>query len=74
MSLAPDYQHPELPVPQQFSLSRNVLVQNAARYQDTGWWTFFADPQVRKFIDEALQNNRDLKMAALQVHEARNII
>lgn len=70
-SLAPDYQRPELPVPQQFSLSRNTLVPAATGYQDVGWRLFFADPQAQTLIDEALRNNRDLKMAALKVQEAR---
>ncbi|MET3817313.1 copper transporter [Pantoea conspicua] len=70
-SLEPDYQRPESPVPQQFSLSRNSLVPATAGYQDTGWRTFFADPQAKLLIEEALQNNRDLRMAALKVQEAR---
>lgn len=70
-SLEPDYQRPESPVPQQFSLSRNSLVPVTAGYQDTGWRTFFADPQAKLLIEEALQNNRDLRMAALKVQEAR---
>lgn len=72
VSLAPEYQPPQLPVPRQFSLSRNSLVPvTAAGYQDTGWRTFFSDPQARRLIDEALRNNRDLKMASLKVQEAR---
>ncbi|MCS3609649.1 Cu(I)/Ag(I) efflux RND transporter outer membrane protein [Erwinia rhapontici] len=70
-SLEPDYQRPESPVPQQFSLSRNSLVPVTAGYQDTGWRTFFADPQAKLLIEDALQNNRDLRMAALKVQEAR---
>ncbi|QGY32021.1 Cu(I)/Ag(I) efflux RND transporter outer membrane protein [Pantoea cypripedii] len=71
VSLAPEYQGPELPVPQQFSLSRNTLVPVSAGYQDTGWRTFFVDPQVKQFIDVALRKNLDLSMAALKVQEAR---
>ncbi len=70
-SLAPEYQRPELPVPQQFSLSRNALVPATADYQDTGWRVFFADPQAQTLINDALSNNRDLKMATLKVQEAR---
>ncbi|MEC5342912.1 Cu(I)/Ag(I) efflux RND transporter outer membrane protein [Brenneria populi] len=70
-SLAPEYRQPIAPVPEQFSLSRNGLVSAAAGYQDTGWRTFFADPQAKRLIDEALRNNRDLRMAALKVQEAR---
>lgn len=70
-SLAPEYQRPESPVPQQFSASRNTLVPVSTGFQDTGWRTFFSDPQVKRLIDEALLNNRDLKMATLKVQEAR---
>ncbi|MEG5633081.1 efflux transporter outer membrane subunit [Enterobacter bugandensis] len=71
VSLAPDYQRPASPVPQQFSLSRNGLTPAVAGYQDTGWRTFFVDPQVAGLIREALNNNRDIKMAILKVEEAR---
>ncbi|EPN9190845.1 efflux transporter outer membrane subunit [Enterobacter roggenkampii] len=71
VSLAPEYQRPASPVPQQFSLSRNGLTPAAAGYQDTGWRRFFVDPQVAGLITEALKNNRDIKMAALKVEEAR---
>lgn len=39
-SLAPDYQRPAMPVPQQFSLSQNGLVNAADNYQNAGWRTF----------------------------------
>ena len=70
-SLAPDYQRPALPVPQQFSLSQNSLVSAPGEYQDTGWRTFFVDDQVKALIGEALINNRDLRRATLKVQEAR---
>ncbi|MRF58614.1 efflux transporter outer membrane subunit [Citrobacter portucalensis] len=70
-SLAPDYQRPALPVPQQFSLSQNSLVSAPGEYQDTGWRTFFVDDQVKALIGEALINNRDLRMVTLKVQEAR---
>lgn len=70
-SLAPDYQRPELPVPQQFSLSQNALVAATPSYQDAGWRIFFVDPQAQTLIDAALRNNRDLKMAALKIQEAK---
>ena len=70
-SLAPDYQRPALPVPQQFSLSQNSLVSAPGEYQATGWRTFFVDDQVKALIGEALINNRDLRMATLKVQEAR---
>lgn len=71
VSLAPEYPRPASPVPQQFSLSRNGLTPAAAGYQDTGWRNFFVDPQIAGLITEALKNNRDIKMAALKIEEAR---
>lgn len=71
LSLAPDYQRPNLPVPQQFSLSQNKMVPATSGYQDTGWRTFFVDPQVKMLIGKALLTNRDLQMATLKVQEAR---
>ncbi|MCU6667375.1 Cu(I)/Ag(I) efflux RND transporter outer membrane protein [Enterobacteriaceae bacterium H4N4] len=71
MSLAPDYQRPQSPVPQQFSRSQNTLVSTQTGYQDTGWRAFFVDPQVKQLIAQALVNNRDLRMAALKVQEAQ---
>lgn len=71
LSLAPEYQRPAAPVPHAFSLSQNALVATPAGYQETGWRTFFVDPQVKTLIGEALVNNRDLRRAALNVQEAR---
>lgn len=70
-SLAPEYQRPALPVPQQFSLGQNQWVTSPAEYQDSGWRNFFVDPQVKILIGEALRNNRDLRMATLKMQEAR---
>ena len=70
-SLAPVYQRPALPVPQQFSLSQHTLVSAPTGYQDTGWRNFFVDSQVKALIGEALVNNRDLRMAVLKVQEAK---
>ena len=69
-SLAPDYQRPESPVPQQFSISNNRLIPLTGA-QDIGWRTFFSDAQVKVLINEALQHNRDLRLATLKVAEAR---
>ena len=71
VSLAPDYQQPENIVPEQFSLSSGALVPTGTRWQETGWQSFFADPQAKRLIDIALRNNRDLRMAVLNVEAAR---
>ena len=71
VNLAPDYQPPELPVPQQFSLSQNGLVSVSEGYQDTGWRSFFTQPQLQDLISRGLSNNRDIEMATLKVQQIR---
>jgi multidrug efflux system outer membrane protein len=39
---------------------------------DIAWRSFFTDPQLRKLIETSLQNNRDLRVAALNVELARD--
>ena len=37
---------------------------------DLGWRNFFVDPRLQKLVEIALSNNRDLRVAALQVRES----
>lgn len=69
VSLEPDYQRPDLPTPQLFSLSRNALVPPTTTL-DPGWENFFTDPQLKQTIATAVLNNRDLQTAMLKVEEA----
>lgn len=71
VNLAPDYQPPELPVPQQFSLSQNGLIAVTDNYQDTGWRSFFTQPKLQELLASGLENNRDIKMAALKIQQLR---
>ncbi|MES2437693.1 MAG: efflux transporter outer membrane subunit [Verrucomicrobiota bacterium] len=38
---------------------------------DIAWQKFFTDPRLRKLVETALANNRDLRVAALNVEQAR---
>ena len=38
---------------------------------DIGWQKFFADPRLRKLVETSLANNRDLRIATLNVEQAR---
>ena len=40
---------------------------------DVGWRDFFTDPLLRRLIEMSLANNRDLRVAALNVEAARAI-
>jgi len=68
-SLIPDYQRPETPVAAQFpqgpAYSPTQAPNQAAAEQ--GWKQFFHDPALQQLIQTALENNRDLRVAALNI-------
>jgi multidrug efflux system outer membrane protein len=68
-SLIPDYQRPEAPVAAQFpqgpAYSPTQAPNQAAAEQ--GWKQFFHDPALQQLIQTALENNRDLRVAALNI-------
>ncbi len=80
-SLAPTYQRPEAPVAAAFpadsagaAARTSVPLPPAAGARDavdTGWRDYFADPRLQQLIGAALENNRDLRSAALRIEEAR---
>jgi multidrug efflux system outer membrane protein len=67
-SMAPDYQRPEAPVASEWGQGANQGERNAA---DIGWREFFVDERLRKLIELSLANNRDLRIAALNIEQAR---
>ncbi len=72
-SLIPDYKTPDAPVPAQWpqgpAYSPTESADVAAAEQ--GWRQFFNDPALQKLIQTALVNNRDLRVAALNIDAYR---
>ncbi len=62
-SMVPKYERPASPVPGQFPEGSNISADAA----DIQWRDFFADAQLKSLVELALQNNRDLRVAALNV-------
>ena len=65
-SLIPDYQRPASPVDSLWP-SEAGGAQTATAAADLDWRAFFKDPALQGLIDTALANNRDLRVAALNV-------
>ena len=65
-SLLPDYQRPASPVDSLWP-SEAGGAQTATAAADLDWRAFFQDPALQGLIDTALTNNRDLRVAALNV-------
>ncbi len=81
-SLAPTYQRPDAPVAAAFpaddagkaAKTGSASAPAAADRRDaidTGWREYFNEPRLQQLIAAALENNRDLRTAALRIEEAR---
>ncbi|WP_374441661.1 AdeC/AdeK/OprM family multidrug efflux complex outer membrane factor [Pseudomonas panipatensis] len=68
-SLIPDYKRPEAPVAAAYPQGPAYAAAQGADSQpaDLSWQSFFSDPQLRSLISVALENNRDLRVAALNI-------
>ena len=69
-SMAPEYVRPDAPVPASYETVMATGV-SADTGQSLYWREFFTDPVLQQLITAALDNNRDLRKALLQVEEAR---
>ncbi|MGB5103080.1 MAG: efflux transporter outer membrane subunit [Steroidobacteraceae bacterium] len=72
-SLAPTYQQPQAPVPTVWPAGPAYPTPDtsAPRADEVKWQEFFTDVRLKKLIEMALANNRDLRLAALSVERAR---
>lgn len=75
-SMAPKYIRPDAPVAASYPVqseadAKGAAQQNPARASEIGWRNFFPDPRLQSLISMALTNNRDLRVAALRIEEAR---
>lgn len=74
-TLAPEYTRPAAPVPADWPTGEAYRETRPAAPASTAaelpWREFFTDERLQKIIGIALNNNRDLRLAALNVERAR---
>ena len=74
-SMIPAYERPDAPVaadwPALSTTAAAGTMGNGVAAADVDWQGFFNDPQLRQLIDVALRNNRDLRVAVLNIEQAR---
>jgi NodT family efflux transporter outer membrane factor (OMF) lipoprotein len=68
MSLAPKYERPPAPVAASYPVASPAAGKAAA---SIAWQQFFADARLKQLIGMALANNRDLRVAILNIEQAR---
>jgi len=76
-SLTPVYTRPEAPVPTAWptgpAYDASPASTDAAPVAEIAWREFFTDERMQRVIATAIENNRDLRLAALNVQRARGI-
>jgi len=70
-SLAPKTVLPAPPVPQSWPVGDAYLLQNEAALPILSYRTVFTDPRLQSLAEQALANNRDLRVAYANVAAAR---
>ena len=74
-TLAPEYTRPEAPVPADWPSGPAYSVETGTpadtAVAEIPWREFFVDPRLQKVIELTLANNRDLKIATLNVERFR---
>ncbi len=70
MKLGPDYQKPgigiQVPAGYQYAPTELTMPE-----PDDQWWRVFNDPELNQLVEEALQNNLDIRIATAAVLEVR---
>jgi len=73
-SFAPKFERPALPVADEYPADAPkpaAAKPEASPAAEIAWRDYFADPQLQAMIAQALEHNRDLRVAVLRVLEAR---
>jgi multidrug efflux system outer membrane protein len=73
-SMAPTYERPTPPIPSGFPAGpayKDDGNPNSPSASEIGWREFLVDPRLQQLVEIALQNNRDLRVAALNVREVQ---
>ncbi len=68
--IGPDYQRPVVEKPDSF----RYAVKEAQDTSNLSWWRQFQDPVLDSLINEALANNKNVKIAAANIEQAAGIL
>ncbi|HBP3867675.1 TPA: TolC family protein, partial [Pseudomonas aeruginosa] len=70
-TLAPTYERPPAPIPNHWQGAGTAPVNTQAAAAELDWNAFVTDDHLRRLIELALDNNRDLRQSLLNVEAAR---
>ncbi|RQO79958.1 efflux transporter outer membrane subunit [Acidovorax sp. FJL06] len=70
-SFIPTYERPAAPVPATYATGPAAAGAAQGPAATAPWQDYFTDPRLRQLIEAALANNRDLRVAVLNIEQAR---
>src|SRR5215510_6005543 len=74
-AVGPDYKRPKANLPEKFRGQEKVaaISSDENSFADLPWWEVFQDETLQGLIHTALEENKDLKIAAARIEEARGL-
>jgi multidrug efflux system outer membrane protein len=74
-AVGPDYKRPKANLPEKFRGQEKVATTSSTEnsFADLPWWEVFQDETLQGLIHTALEENKDLKIAAARIEEARGL-
>ncbi len=73
-SLIPHYERPAAPIPASYAQEMTPAASaGSVAAADLDWRQFFADSRLRRLVELALANNRDLRVAVLNIEQTRSL-
>jgi multidrug efflux system outer membrane protein len=70
-SMMPTYERPAMPVAPEWPVATPAPAANATPAADIAWTDFVGDARLRELIALSLANNRDLRVATLNIEQVR---
>lgn len=72
-TMIPEYKRPEAPIPKEFPRTdaySSINYEELPKATELKWDEFLTDEKLQKIVKKAFENNRDLKLSALNVERA----
>jgi multidrug efflux system outer membrane protein len=70
-SMMPTYERPAMPVAPEWPVATPAAAANATPAADMAWSDFVGDARLRELIAMSLANNRDLRVATINIEQVR---
>jgi multidrug efflux system outer membrane protein len=70
-TMIPNYERPSAPIAENYPGTAAAQAPAGTAASDIEWQSYFGDERLKRLIDVALTNNRDLRVAVLNIEQAR---